>query len=119
MPRHATHILIAAITILACVSLALAAAKQPDQTRTVIGNVLSAQDDPIAGAVVHLKNTRTQTEISNISSSDGGFRFPGLALNSDYEIYAEFKGARSSTKTISLLDPRKQVEIKLRIPAQK
>jgi hypothetical protein len=117
--RPAARILIAAIAVLSCVSLALAAAKQLDQTRTVIGHVLSAQDDPIAGAVVHLKNTRTQTETSNISGADGGFRFPGLAQNTDYQIYAEFKGARSDTKTISLLDPRKQVEIKLRIPAAK
>ncbi len=114
-----TRILIAAATVLACVSLALAAAKQPDQTRMVVGHVLNAQSEPISGAVVYLKNTRTQTIISNISASDGSFRFPSLAQNTDYEIYAEFHGARSDTKTISLLDPRKQVEIKLRISAPK
>lgn len=115
MFRIAT-LLTAAALVLALNSPARAAdKKQPDQTRTLIGHVVNAQDQAIPKAIVHLKNMRTGQEKSYIADADGGFHFSGLERNSDYEVYAESQGARSDTKTLSIFEPRSQVEMTLRI----
>jgi hypothetical protein len=89
--------------------------KHPDTTRTLIGKVLDRHEQPLAKAIVYLKNTRTQVVKSYITNPDGSYHFPALATNIDYEVYAEYQGARSDTKVLSLFDPRKQVEITLRM----
>jgi len=92
------------------------ASKDPqDHTRTLEGRVLNRQDDPLQKAIVYLKNTKSLTVKTYITDSDGGYRFPALSPNVDYEVYAEFNGARSDTKTLSSFDNRKLVNITLRI----
>lgn len=92
-----------------------AAFKEPDRTRTLTGKVLSRQDQPLPEAVVYLKNTKTLAVKTYITDADGGYRFPSLQPNVDYEVYAEHNGARSDTKTLSAFDTRKQVDITLLI----
>lgn len=92
-----------------------AAFKEPDHTRNLTGKVYNRQDQPLAKAVVYLKNTKTLAVTTYITDPDGGYRFPGLAPNIDYEVYAEHNGARSDTKTMSAFDVRKQITITLRI----
>jgi hypothetical protein len=53
-----------------------------------------------------------------ITDPDGSYRFPTLSPNVDYEVFAEYQGARSDTKTLSAFDNRKQVDITLRIKAK-
>jgi len=50
-----------------------------------------------------------------IVGDDGAYRFPALAANVDYEIYAQAKGKASDTKRMSQFDDRKLVNIVLRI----
>lgn len=85
------------------------------QARTLTGHVFNRQDQPVTEAVVYLKNTKTLAIRTYISDADGGYHFPALSPNIDYEIYAEFKGAHSDTKTLSAFDSRKQIEINLHI----
>jgi protocatechuate 3,4-dioxygenase beta subunit len=93
-----------------------AAFKDPqDHTRTLTGKVLGRQDQPIEKAIVYLKNTKTLVVKTYITDSDGGYRFPALQPNVDYEVYAEHNGARSDTKTLSAFDNRKTANIMLRI----
>jgi hypothetical protein len=47
--------------------------------------------------------------------ADGTYRFPALAANVDYEIYAQLEGKTSDTKRMSQFDDRKTVNIVLRI----
>jgi len=42
-----------------------------------------------------------------------------LAPNVDYEVHAEYKGARSDTKTLSSFDSRKEAIINLKINGNK
>jgi hypothetical protein len=49
---------------------------------------------------------------------DGTFRFPALAANVEYEIYAQSNGKASDTKRMSQFDDRKVVSIVLRIDAK-
>lgn len=86
-----------------------------NESRTLVGRVFDRQDTPVAKAIVYLKNTKTLAIKTYITDTDGSYRFPALATNVDYEIYAEHEGARSDTKTLSGFDSRKQANITLRI----
>jgi Carboxypeptidase regulatory-like domain len=92
-------------------------AKDKDTTpgRLLTGKVLDRDDNPIPDAVVYVTDTRTRAVKTYIVGPDGRYRFPALATNVDYEIYAEAKGKASDTKRMSQFDDRKVVEIPLRI----
>ena len=112
--------LVAIAFFLAALSMGYAEPKDPqDHSRTLIGHVFNKQDQPLQKAVVYLKNTKTLAVKTYISDDDGSYRFPALSQNVDYEVYAEFSGARSDTKTVSAFDSRKQFNITLRINTNK
>ena len=97
---------------------AYAGDKKADAGRTLAGRVIDKQDNPLADAVVYLSNTRTQAVKSYIVGSDGAYHFPELSPNIDYEVYAQFNGKKSDTKTISHFDDRRQLNMNLRIDAK-
>ena len=98
------------------ISQAAAADKnQQDQLRSLTGHVIDRQEQAVPKAIVYLKNTKTLLVKTYIADSDGTYRFPALSPNVDYEVYAEFNGARSDTKTLSSFDNRKQFNVTLRI----
>src|SRR5882762_5919887 len=80
---------------------------QQNDSRTLIGHVMSSQEQPVQKAIVYLKNTKTLLIKTYITDADGSYRFPALAINVDYEVYAEHEGLRSDTKTLSSFDIRK------------
>jgi hypothetical protein len=84
-------------------------------SRTLTGRVFDRQDAPVQKAIVYLKNTKTLAIKTYITEQDGSYRFPALASNVDYEVYAEYHGARSDTKTLSGFDSRRQANITLKI----
>jgi carboxypeptidase family protein len=86
-----------------------------DSGRLLTGKVIDAADTPLPNAVVYLSNTRTKIVKSYIVSQDGIYRFPALSPNIDYEVYAQFNGRKSDTKTVSQFDGRQQVSINLKI----
>ena len=85
------------------------------ESRTLVGHVFDRQDAPVVKAIVYLKNTKTLVIKTYITDTDGSYRFPALATNVDYEVYAERQGARSDTKTLSSFDSRRQANITLKI----
>jgi Carboxypeptidase regulatory-like domain len=89
--------------------------KDTSAGRVLIGKVMDRQDNPLPGAVVYLTNTRTRAVKTYIVGDDGSYRFPALSLNIDYEVFAEYNGLRSDTKTVSQFDSRSQVYINLKI----
>jgi hypothetical protein len=91
--------------------------KEP-QSKVLLGKVLDAGDNPLAGAVVYLSNTRTRAVKTYIAGKDGDYRFPGLTENTDYEIYAQFQGHKSDTKSLSQFDSRATVSVNLKIDAR-
>ena len=105
------------LALLVCVSTGLAQkSKKDDQTgRSVQGVVTSAEDAPVAGAVVQLKNTKTLQIRSFITKEDGSYYFNGLSADVDYELKAEYQGMSSSNKTLSSFDSRKAVNINLKL----
>jgi hypothetical protein len=83
--------------------------------RLLSGKVLDPQDNPLPDAVVYVTNTRTRAVKTYIVGSDGAYRFPALSTSVDYEVYAQYKGHRSDTKSVSQFDDRSQVYINLKI----
>ena len=88
-------------------------------SRTLTGTVLDKSDKPMPNAVVYLKNTKTLAMKTYIAEKDGTFHFPELALNTDYEVYAQRDGQKSRTKTLSQFDDRQKPNINLRIDTGK
>jgi len=106
------------LALVVCLSTGLAQTnkKGGDQaSRSVQGVVTSAEDAPVAGAVVQLKNTKTLQIRSFIAKEDGSYYFNGLSPDVDYELRAEFQGMSSSNKTLSSFDTRKAATINLKL----
>ena len=83
--------------------------------RTVSGRVTGKDDAPLKDAIVYIKNTRTNAIKTYIADDAGKYQFNALLPNVDYEIFADAKGAKSDTKTLSSFDSRKEVTINLHI----
>ncbi len=87
--------------------------------RALHGQIMSPKDAPLEKAVVYLKDKRSLRIITFITTKTGEYHFNGLNANVDYEVRAEHEGAFSSTRTLSLLDGRKDVAMNLRIEDKK
>jgi len=92
---------------------------EDDKLRIVQGSVTDAQDSPIVGAVVQLKNSKTLQVRSFITQDNGAYQFHGLDPNVDYTLKAEYQGASSAVRTLSSFDSRKQPVINLKIEGKK
>jgi hypothetical protein len=88
--------------------------KDKAQGRLLFGKVLDQQDNPVVNSVVYLTNMRTHAVKTYIVGQEGTFRFPGLSTV-DYEVYAQYNGHKSDTKSVSQFDDRSQVYIDLKI----
>jgi len=86
--------------------------------RLVFGKVLDSKDDPLPDAIVYVTNTRTRAVKTYIVGSDGSYRFPALSAAVDYEVYAQYKGHKSDTKSVSQFDDRSQVYLDLKVNTQ-
>jgi hypothetical protein len=98
--------------------LALSAGAQ-SELRTVRGAVLDKAENPVASAVVYLKNVRTLAVKTYISDRSGEYRFSGLDPNVDYEVHAESESMTSNTRTVSSFDSRKEIVISLKLDKEK
>ena len=76
--------------------------------RTVSGSVLNESSQPVIGATVFLKNEKTKSIRSYISTADGHFHFAQIDMSVDYDLWAEKDGRKSAMKTVSSWDTRKQ-----------
>jgi len=92
---------------------------QQAELRTVRGAVLDKAENPVASAVVYLKNVRTLAVKTYISDRSGEYRFSGLDPNVDYEVHAESESMTSNTRTVSSFDSRKDIVISLKLDREK
>lgn len=93
--------------------------KGQDQTRSVEGVVNGPDDQPVNGAVVQLKNTKSLQIRSFITQNGGQYYFHELSTDVDYELKAQFNGMTSGTKTLSSFDSRKDAVMNLKLNPKK
>ncbi len=84
-------------------------------TRTVQGLVQGADDMPVVGAVVQLKDMRSLQIRSFVTQDDGKYHFNGLKTEVDYQVKAVYNGMSSASKTVSLFDTRKIATLNLKL----
>jgi hypothetical protein len=104
-----------ALTVSFTASLAVA---QGDM-KTVRGTVVDKDENPLASAIVHLKNTRSMAIRTYITDTNGTFRFSGLDPNVDYDLHAEQGNLTSNNRTISSFDSRKEIVVPLKVDKEK
>ncbi len=105
----------ALLLLLANLTSATPDKKEKSTGKLVLGKVLDPQDNPLPDAIVYLTNTQTRSIKTYIVGQNGTYRFPALSTAVDYEIYAQYKGHKSATKSVSQFDERSQVYLDLKI----
>lgn len=83
--------------------------------RVVTGFVTNAHSDPVSGATVFLRDVKSKAIRSYTSVEQGRFRFAGVNMAEDHELWAEKNGKKSAVKTVSSWDTRKIFEVELRL----
>lgn len=109
------RLLMALVLVAGFLTTASAARHHNDSGRLLSGQVFNHENHILPDAIVYLTDTRTRVVKTYIVDSTGSYRFPALSPNVDYEVYAQYKGHKSDTKTLSQFDDRPQVTINLRI----
>jgi len=122
--RSAVFLAVAALALLfaaTCVpGLPNAVAEQRGPVQRVVsGKVVDKSDAALKGSIVYLKDDKTLSVKSFIADDNGAYRFGQLSQNSDYEIWAERDGKKSSTRTISSFDNKNEFVINLKIDTGK
>jgi len=84
--------------------------------RVVSGIVVDANSATLAGATVFLKDLKSKNIRSYTSDGEGKYRFTGVNMAQDHELWAEKDGKKSPVKTVSSWDTRKEFvqELKLK-----
>ncbi|MGP8271381.1 MAG: carboxypeptidase-like regulatory domain-containing protein [Terracidiphilus sp.] len=83
--------------------------------RVVAGDVVNASSSPMAGAVVFLENVKSKTIRSFTTTAQGRFQFAQVNMSEDYELWAEKSGRKTSVKTVSSWDARKEFNVELKL----
>lgn len=87
-------------------------------SRSVQGKVFDSADKARPNAIVYLQNQKTQVVKTYISTADGGYRFAMLGSDADYQLWAEYQGHKSKTRSISSFDSKKQFTFELKIDSK-
>ena len=87
--------------------------------RTVEGTVCSKEDAPLQGAVVYLQDSKSLAVKSYLSDAQGRFHFRQLSMSTDFNLWAEFNGNRSKTKSISQFNSKTDLNFKLKLLVSK
>jgi hypothetical protein len=87
--------------------------------RVVQGIVQNSTGQPQENAVVYLQDQKTLEVRTYITEADGHYRFGQLSSEVDHQLWAEYKGHKSKTKSISSFDSKKQFNFDLKIDTAK
>jgi Carboxypeptidase regulatory-like domain len=120
IPRR--NLLLSLIAFAACALLLAAplgalAQKNVPRERIVEGKVVNKDGGPIGGAVVYLKNSRSNAVRTYIADEDGHYRFGELSQDTDYELWAESNTVRSKSRQISSFDNENKFYFVLKVNA--
>ena len=83
--------------------------------RVVDGTVVDASSNIVSGATVFLKDLKSKSIRSYTTDAEGKFRFTQVNMAEDHELWAEKAGHKSTVKTVSEWDARKEFETELKL----
>ena len=109
---------LAVLVVLAAAAFVLPAQDRKNDdpnTRMVQGIVTDAGGKPVQGAVVQLKDMRSLQVRSFITQDGGAFHFSGLKADADYQVKADYNGASSAMRTLSVFDNRRTPVVNLKL----
>jgi hypothetical protein len=89
--------------------------REEANSRTVQGLVTGADEKPIAGAVVQLKDMRSLQVRSFITQDDGTYHFSGLKGDIEYQVTAKSGDVSAGPKTLSIFDSRKEAILNFKL----
>jgi hypothetical protein len=89
--------------------------KADSAERVLTGTVLDKMENPVEGAVVQIKDTKTLRVRSFLTKADGKYQFTGLSIDTDYEVKAERQGVASDVRTLTVYDTRKEPILNLKL----
>ena len=114
--REAAFLLLLGAPVGMLVSFIAAPRAQAQATAKVIeGKVLDAGTNPLSGGIVYLQDQKTNIVKTLIATADGSYRFGQLPADTDYKIWAEYKGEKSKDKLISSFDTKMNVTLNFHI----
>jgi hypothetical protein len=83
--------------------------KKDSPYRIIQGIVKDQADNPLAGAIVQLKDTKTSKIIDFATKDDGKFAFRELSMDINYELLAKRGDLTTPVRKVSIYDTRKDV----------
>ena len=93
--------------------------EKESNTRLIDGIVKDASDNPLADAIVQLKDTRTSKIVNFATKSDGKYVFRDLAMDINYELLAKRNDLATPVKKVSVYDTRKHVIVNFQLSPTK
>jgi hypothetical protein len=93
--------------------------QKESNTRTIDGTVKDASDNPLADAIVQLKDTKTANIVNFATKEDGKYVFRDLPMDINYELLAKHNDLATPVKKISVYDTRKHVIVNFQLAAAK
>jgi len=90
-------------------------AGQDSTVREVEGAVINSSGRPVDKAVVQVKDTKSLQIESFITDAAGHYHFAGLSTDVEYQLKADYNGASSGWKTLSLYNTKKVATINLKL----
>ncbi len=74
--------------------------------KVIEGKVLDSGSTPLPGGIVYLQDQKTNVVKTFIATADGSYRFGQLPADTDYKLWAEYKGEKSKDKLVSSFDAK-------------
>ena len=93
--------------------------EKESNTRTIDGTVKDTSDNPLAQAIVQLKNTKTATVVEFATKDDGKYVFRDLPMDINFELLAKHNNLVTPVKKVSIYDTRKHVIVNFQLAAAK
>ncbi len=88
-------------------------------TRVIDGIVKDAADNPLADAIVQLKDMKTSKLVSYPTKEDGKYVFRDLPMDINYELTAKRNELSAPVKKVSVFDTRKHVIVNFELAPAK
>lgn len=107
------------VAIFLFVLAAGSAIAQSRSQKVLEGKVLGNGGQPLVNAIVYLQSSKDNGIRTFISTADGSYRFGQVSPDIDYQVWAQYKAAKSGAKTVSSFDSRKVIVIDFHIKVDK